>query len=251
VTNDTLAVARRLGRPAARPAASTRRRRLRATARATATSGRWSALQRPEQPDPADALVVAESLVERHGLVTRGAVQAERRSYAALYRALAALEDRGRCRRGYVVAGLGGSQFGLPSAIDRIRAAAGAPADASAAAAHVLAAADPANPYGAAVAWPQSALSARPGRKAGALVVLVEGRLVAYVERGGASVLAFTDDGADLQIAAEALVRSVTGGAVPALAVKKVNSGAPDSGFGDALIAAGAARTPGAVRIRR
>jgi ATP-dependent Lhr-like helicase len=100
-----------------------------------------------------------------------------------MYPVLAAMEDAGRARRGYFIEGLGGAQFGLPGAVDRLRAEA-------ATGTLVLAAVDPANPYGAALGWPPTA-AGRPARRAGAHVVLDDGRLVAYAERGGRSVTTF------------------------------------------------------------
>ena len=115
-------------------------------------------------------------------------------------------EDAGRYRRGYFVEGLGAAQFGLTGAIDRLRALAAEAERGSAGrpTALVLAATDPANPYGAALAWPERVRPARaaeagkrghqPARKAGALVVLVDGACVLYVERGGKTLLSFTDE---------------------------------------------------------
>ncbi len=247
VTNDTLGVLRRLGRPVQRRTASVSRRRRRGgTLRARAT-GRWSVIRHPEAASAATgALTVAETLLDRYGLVTRGAVQAERRTYSQVYRALSALEDRGRCRRAYVVAGLGGSQFGLPQAVDRIRA----PRSEQDPDVRVLAAADPANPFGAALPWPESPVAARPGRKAGAAVVLVDGALAAYAERGGNSLLVFGDEPAVQERAAGALTRAVASGMLPPMAVKKINSGPLGHSFGAALIASGAAETPAALRLR-
>src|SRR5438067_2932903 len=105
-----------------------------------------------------------------------------------------AVEESGRCRRGYVVEGLGAAQFAIPGAIDRLRAA-GQPVDGHPATV-VLAATDPAQPYGAALPWPPTVGDVRhlPGRKAGALAVLVDGAAVLYIERGGRSLLSFTED---------------------------------------------------------
>ena len=145
------------------------------------------------------AAATAEVLLERHGVVTRGAVQAEGvpGGFALVYKVLAALEEAGRARRGYFVERLGAAQFSTAGTVDRLRARtrretrATEPDDP---AVLVLAATDPANPYGAALAWPTTARGHRPGRKAGALVVLVDGELVVYVERGGRTVLLFRPD---------------------------------------------------------
>src|SRR5204863_1799263 len=132
----------------------------------------------------------AETFLERHGVLTRGALDTERVAggFAGIYRVLRAMEDSGRCRRGYVVDGLGAAQFAVPGAVDRIRAlsrADGSPVGEPTSL--VLAATDPAQPYGAALPWPATVGEAkhRPGRKAGALVVLADGAPALYVERGG------------------------------------------------------------------
>ncbi|MGN6403091.1 hypothetical protein, partial [Sinomonas sp.] len=117
-----------------------------------------------------------------------------------------------------------------------------------------LAATDPANPYGAALAWPEIADAAtghRPGRKAGALVVMVDGGLALYVERGGKTLLAFTDLPEVLSPAAEALVGVVRSGAVDKLVMEKVNGrDLLDTPLAHALTSAGAYSTPRGVRIR-
>ncbi|MFT4108510.1 hypothetical protein, partial [Propionicimonas sp.] len=122
----------------------------------------------------------------------------------------------------------------------------------------VLAAADPANPYGAALAWPArveaGARGHLPGRKAGALVVLVDGRLVLYVERGGRTLLSWSDDSAQLEPAAAALAAAVHAGALGKLTVERVD-GEPvlgsDSALAAALSAAGFGLTPRGLRLRR
>ena len=108
---------------------------------------------------------------------------------------LSAFEDSGRCRRGYFVDGLGAAQFGTAGAVDRLRTFSETRPD-DKPVATALAATDPANPYGAALPWPRTADGDghRPGRKAGALVVLVDGELTLYVERGGRTLLTWTED---------------------------------------------------------
>jgi ATP-dependent Lhr-like helicase len=129
-------------------------------------------------------MALAGQLLARHGVLTRDAVVAESvpGSFAGLYPLLKALEDSGRVRRGYFISGLGGSQFADPGALDRLRALREVAGDAEVQAV-VLAATDPANPYGAALAWPATA-SGRLQRAAHTHVVLVDGLLVAYVGRG-------------------------------------------------------------------
>lgn len=174
--------------------------------------------------------------------------------FAGVYPVLAALEDRGAARRGYFVEGLGAAQFALPGAVDRLRALAeGADREAL-----VLAATDPANPYGAALPWPERVVDTgedapghRPGRKAGALVVLVDGDLVLYVERGGRTLLSFVGDMDALTSAAKALADAVHSGALGVLSVERADGGAIHSSpLRDALAAAGFRATPRGLRLR-
>ena len=225
-----------------------------------AAGGRWSLVE-PRLVDPTlRAAALAEGLLDRHGIVTRGAVMAEHITggFAGVYRVLSAYEDAGRCRRAYVVEGLGAAQFALPGAIDRIRGAAPDRRDPSASP-HpvVLAATDPANPYGAALGWPARpddiASGHKPGRKAGALVVLVDGDLILYVERGGRTLLTWSDDAAALGAACGALARAVRGGVLGRLTVQKADGTsvlAPHSVLGAALEAAGFTATPQGLRLR-
>ena len=187
-----------------------------------------------------------------------------------MYRVLAAFEDAGRARRGYFVEGLGASQFATTGAVDRLRDSArpvggDSPSqrresrrDAGPGAV-VLAATDPANPYGAALPWPErpevtaGATGHRPGRKAGALVVVVDGDLVLYVERGGRSVLSWTQDVDVLQPAADALALSVRDGVLGKLTVEKADGSGvlqAESPLGRALEAAGFHATPRGLRMR-
>jgi ATP-dependent Lhr-like helicase len=138
-------------------------------------------------------------LLERHGVLGREAALAEGipGGFAGLYGVLAAFEGAGRARRGYFVEGLGAAQFALPGALDRLRSDEAAPVT-------TLAAADPANPLGAALPWPEH-LAGRPSRSAGAFVILLEGRLGAFIERGGRRLLCFDDDPAALDAIAAAL----------------------------------------------
>jgi ATP-dependent helicase Lhr and Lhr-like helicase len=149
----------------------------------TATQGRWSTtdgLFRGES----DPRALAELLLERQGIVTRDGVRAEGipGGYAPVYRELRRLEILGTCRRGYFVEGLGGAQFALPGAVERLRER---PAEETAL---VLAAADPAQPYGAALPWPKRA-GARAARVAGGYVVLLSGEPALFVDRGGRSLV--------------------------------------------------------------
>ena len=153
-------------------------------------------------------------------------------------------------RRGYFVEGLGGSQFAVPGAVDQVRSATGGGQT------WVLAATDPANPYGAALPWPPSdrASSHQPGRKAGALVVLVDGSLVLYVERGGRTLLSWSDDAEALASAARSLADAVTKGALGRLTVQKADGEqllGSDHPLTRALEGAGFVATPRGLRLRR
>ncbi len=188
VTNDSwqpLRAPRRYGVPKAerRPRRFSRRR----AAAITATQGRWSLTERLFAGPP-DRRALAELLLERQGIVTRDGVRAEGipGGYGAVYGELRALETLGLCRRGYFVEGLGGAQFALGGAVERVREL--RPRDGDEPETLVLAAADPAQPYGAALSWPKRA-GARAARVAGALVVLSGGEAVLFVERSGRSLV--------------------------------------------------------------
>jgi ATP-dependent helicase Lhr and Lhr-like helicase len=222
-------------------------------------SGRWSLLPARDDADPTlRAHALALTLLERHGVVTRGAVAAERITggFAAVYPVLRAMEEGGQCRRGYFVEGLGGAQFALPGAVDRMRALADPKGNKSPERALVLAAADPAQPYGAALPWPErpgeTPSSHRPGRKAGALTVLVDGALALYVERGGRTLLSWTDDPERLAASAVALAAAVRDGALGRLTVERADGerAGGDSPLTQALEAAGFRPTPRGLRIR-
>jgi len=189
VTNDTLAPLRAYlwGR---KPNRTGRRPALPSAATPPAGSGRWYLVVDllTETTPTAAAAARATQMLERHGVVVRDAVLAESipGGFAGLYPVFAAMEDAGKVRRGYFVEGMGGSQFALTGAVDRLRSGAGGDRPV------VLAAADPANPFGAALAWPDHE-AGRPSRSAGALVVLIDGRLASFVEQGGKRVLTFAD----------------------------------------------------------
>jgi ATP-dependent Lhr-like helicase len=193
VTNDTLAplrtVARGLGRrtrPSARPRPGSLRR-----AGPPAGAGRWSLVAELTSDTVAPtqiAVARAERLLDRHGVVTREAVLAESipGGFAGVYPVLRAMEEAGRARRGYFVAGLGAAQFALPGAIERLRSFREPSGERLV---QTLAAADPAQPYGASLPWPETA--GRPSRSAGAFVVLDNGAPAAFLERGAKRLLTF------------------------------------------------------------
>ncbi len=220
ITNDAwtpLRAGRRHGVP--KPERRPRRfSRTRATG-PTATQGRWSLTGRLFAGTP-ERRALAELLLERQGIVTRDGVRAEGipGGYGAVYAELRALETLGLCRRGYFVEGLGGAQFALGGAVERLRELREAEEDAPAS---VVAAADPAQPYGAALPWPKRA-GARAARVAGAHVVLIGGEAVLYVERGGRSLVPLRDpDEGWLRPALDALVRYVQAGGAKRLAVER------------------------------
>jgi len=276
LTNDTFAPLRALlggsGAHRAKPAPA--RTRYRRPGRAAlpsrngppAMAGRWSRLPARDLDPTRRAAALADLLLERHGVVTRGAVMAEGvpGGFAAVYPVLGALEERGAARRGYFVEGLGAAQFAVPGAVDRLRALA-EPAELAkraGATAVVLAATDPANPYGAALPWPERVVDSgdgetvpatghRAGRKAGALVVLVGGDLILYVERGGRTLLSFVDDSEALIAAGQALAGSVRSGALGAMSVERADGESVHSSpLRDALTAAGFRATPRGLRLR-
>ncbi|MCU1581203.1 MAG: box helicase, partial [Microbacteriaceae bacterium] len=285
ISNDTLAPLRSyLGGPA-RPRAVTRARGYRGMARPTLPSqsgppsaaGRWSLLPLAEPDVTVRAHATAELLLERHGIVTRGSVTSEgiRGGFALVYKVLSSFEETGRARRGYFVEGLGAAQFATGPTVDRLRSfsiGSGAAGPESGLPRHAitLAATDPANPYGAALSWPLNGPSGRagigrsgaststdedrkghrPGRKAGAMVVIVDGRLALYVEKGGKTMLTFGSDDATLTAAAVSLAATVRR-SLARLKVELADGqfviGTP---LGVALTAAGFSTTPQGLRLR-
>jgi ATP-dependent helicase Lhr and Lhr-like helicase len=232
-------------------------------------AGRWGLAPARETDPTRRAHAKAEAFLARHGVLTRGALDTERVTggFAAVYKVLRAMEESGRCRRGYVIEGLGAAQFAVPGAIDRLRALShsagdrtigqdsggGTSRDGGHDAAIVLAATDPAQPYGAALRWPDpvGTTKHRPARKAGALAVLVGGVPALYVERGGRSLLSFTDDDQALRTAADGLARAVHDGWLGALAVERADGeGALGSRLADVLREAGFRVTPKGLRLR-
>jgi ATP-dependent Lhr-like helicase len=219
VTNDTLAPLRafvrgasakiRTSRPGHRPRPGALRR-----AGPPAGAGRWSLVTGLREPAPSAterAHALARQLLDRHGVVTREAVLAEGvpGGFVGIYPVFRAMEEAGHVRRGYFVAGLGGAQFAHPGAVDRLRAFRPTEGpedlDGEPGGPLVLAAADPAQPFGAALPWPAS--EGRPARQAGAYVVLADGAPAAYLERGARSLLTFGADPAAWTDALASLVK--------------------------------------------
>ena len=225
------------------------------------------------EPDPTlRAHALAAQLLDRHGILTRAVAPAEGigARFTDVYRVLSALEQGGQVRRGYFVERLGGSQFALPGAVDRLRVDAqvversadeDGPTDLQVV---VLAATDPANPYGASLPWPVAgpdpsdagAGRHRPGRKAGALVVLVDGALVLYLERGGRTVLSFAAGRRRPARPPPRASRRPPAPGAPADSPSRVSTASRSSTvrctapLGQALVAAGFAATPRGLRLR-
>lgn len=216
--------------------------------------GRWSIVPLAESDATLRAAATAEILLDRYGVVTRGSVMSERipGGFALAYKTLSAFEERGRARRGYFIESLGAAQFATSGAVDRLRSFAVGPGDDDRPPKKVvvLAATDPANPYGAALPWPPTE-GHRPGRKAGGLVVLIDGALAAYLERGGKSMLTFSEDEADLSAASSALGELVRAGAVAGLSIEKVDGEfVLGTDVGRALEVAGFTAGPRGLRLR-
>ncbi|TME28817.1 MAG: DEAD/DEAH box helicase, partial [Chloroflexi bacterium] len=258
VTNDTFHAVRALVAP---------RRRSRGTARSPGRSahlrsierfavrddvaGRWSLTSAAgDTPVTTTERVTAQirELLERHGVVTREVVRAEGLGggFAAAYGILKAMEDAGRVRRGYFVAGCGAAQFALPGAVDRLRTVRERPDEPHPV---VLAATDPANPYGAALPWPERPEGRKPMRTAGSIVVLVDGRLAGWLGRGEDQLLTFEGDAADAEKTRMELARALANEVGPdrlrSMFIETVD-GAPvdETPLADALREAGFARTP-------
>ena len=299
VTNDSFEALRSYGRgPAPAPSARTtgRSRTLgrRGAARLSAAmmrqgasspselvtgpvgAGRWSAV-RVEPVDPAArSAALATLLLDRHGVVTRGAMDVEDvpGGFAGVYRVLSVLEENGSCRRGYFVDGLGASQFAPAEAVDLLRdrdreaeaAREAATRDGTAAdpsgggVAVALAATDPANPYGAALPWPALPIAppegatVRPARRAGALVLLVDGHVQAFVDRGGKHLLWWADDAATPEVAAQ-LVRAIAEDSrLPQLRIERIGGHGidtePVAAIAEELGRAGCYRSPRSLRLR-
>ena len=201
-----------------------------------ALQGRWSLVDRelgPPQGVPASpaatsaAFVAVSVLMERYGVLTRDAVRSEALpgGFTSIYQVLRSLEEAGRVRRGYFVAGLGAAQFALPGAVDRLRSEV---RDASSRQVgeghrvHLLAATDPANPYGSALPWPVKG----PSRAVGAYVVLVDGRGCAYIERGLGGLTALADlDGSWEVAVCRTLAGAVGEGRWPRLVLSRYPEG--------------------------
>ena len=185
----------------------------------------------------------AELMLERYGIVTREAVLAEGvpGGFASLYGELTNLEVLGTARRGYFVEGLGGAQFALAGAVERLRGLPQAEGEYL-----VLAATDPANPFGSLLPWPKREDARRPSRTPGAFVLIRGGEPVLYVERGGRGILRLADiEGDELGEAIAELAGAAQEKVIPRLGIERLD-GEPviGSGLEDVLIEAGFSRQP-------
>jgi len=246
VTNDAFAPLRQPRLRAAPPTEQRGRRFARRRASGAAVQGRWSLTAALFANAPAAGprlRAQAELMLERYGIVTRESVLAEGipGGFASVYAELGNLELLGTARRGYFVEGLGGAQFALPGAVERLRSL---PYEDGSFL--LLAATDPASPYGASLPWPKPPSGRRPARAPGAHVLMRDGAPVLYVERGGRGIVRLTElSEEELAAAIAALAEAVTAGRLPKLAIEKLD-GDPVIGSGqeDALLDAGFSRGP-------
>ena len=210
--------------------------------------GRWARIEAEPLDTTVAAAARAELLMDRYGVLTRGAVAVEDTpgGFAGVYRVLSAAEEKGLARRGYFIEGLGAAQFSTSSTVDRLRAADDTTAvenegqDAAPGASAytpvrrtrhsvtLLAATDPANPYGATLPWPapvawdsnRTPIKHKPGRKAGAVVILVDGELTFYLERGGKTLLPFTDRADRVEVSAPLIGQLVRAGVADKIVIE-------------------------------
>lgn len=220
------------------------------------TEGRFSLARPSEESRTRRSLARARLMLERYGITVREAANAEnvQGGFSGIYGVLKTLEEQGRVRRGYFVAGLGALQFALPGAAERLRdlrepKLEGKPI--------VLSAVDPASPWGALLRWPERRDDARPSRVAGAHTVSHEGRLLAYLSRGEQAMLTFLRDdevgrAADIALIAEALREHLDDSSKRALLVATVDGlPASDSPLAGALSLAGFSPTTRGFHLRR
>ncbi|MGO2166062.1 ATP-dependent helicase [Corynebacterium casei] len=224
-------------------------------------NGRW-ALTIPASHDAtARSAAQGEAWLDRYGVVTRGSVVSEDvlGGFALAYKVLSGFEESGKAMRGYVIEGLGAAQFSTPAVIDRLRGLSdspditGWPSGTTTPDTVVLAACDPANPYGAALPWPQQG----PSRAAGALVVLIDGLCAAHLTRGGKTLTTFFDQlpegidhGQALEYVYRALMALISTGRLSPLVIEKANGASIfDSTIANQLRALGAGISPRGIRL--
>ena len=224
-------------------------------------NGRW-ALTIPASHDAtARSAAQGEAWLDRYGVVTRGSVVSEDvlGGFALAYKVLSGFEESGKAMRGYVIDGLGAAQFSTPAVIDRLRGLSdspditGWPSGTTTPDTVVLAACDPANPYGAALPWPQQG----PSRAAGALVILIDGLCAAHLTRGGKTLTTFFDqlpEGIDhaqaLEYVYRALMALISTGRLSPLVIEKANGASIfDSTIANQLRTLGAGISPRGIRL--
>jgi ATP-dependent helicase Lhr and Lhr-like helicase len=240
VTNDTLTPLR----SRARGGEPDRKRGLRTSRVLPGSEGRWTLLPYAEALSSTKRQTsLVQTLLARHGVLVREALKAEdiQGGFSAVYEVLRAMEDAGRVRRGYFVEGLGATQFAHGGAEELLRSE----RENQGEVARLLAATDPASPWGAALAWPARE-GARPMRSDGANVALgPDGRLLAWLGRKERSVLTFfapetREAERDATLVAEALARSLLARERVAYSIAVVDGGdVVRSALGKALLAAG------------
>ncbi|MBN9644684.1 DEAD/DEAH box helicase [Corynebacterium mendelii] len=224
-------------------------------------TGRWARAVIPATDATTRSIAHGEAWLDRYGVVTRGSVKAEdvTGGFALAYKVLTGFEQAGKAMRGYLVDGLGAAQFSTPALIDRLRGftdspdVVGWPSGAENPQVHVLAATDPANPFGAALPWPDT--SARPTRAPGAVVVIADGLLVAYLTRGGKNLTLFDqhtplDDSGTAAVVVTALTDMVAAGRMSKVTVEKIDGQAAlQAPVAAAMKQAGASFTPRGIVI--
>ncbi|WKD59644.1 ATP-dependent helicase [Corynebacterium caspium] len=198
-------------------------------------AGRWALVPRQQIPSVERSIALGEALLDRYGLLSRGTVQAENilGGFARIYKVLSGFEENGKTLRGYFVAELGAAQFSTPAVVDRLRALndspdiSGWPSGTKHPKTYVLAAADPANPYGSTLPWPISG----PTRTAGAIIVLADGLFLGYATRGGRNLIfpaELLPDAAELTqppivVLVKALKAAIRRGLMEPFVVEKIN----------------------------
>lgn len=264
LTNDTLTPLRSLRRAAATKNKSDRRQsrgfRSRRQNRLPGSEGRWTLLAHPAlqsveaQSNAVSPTVterqtaIAAQLIERHGVLTKEMLAREEVAggFAGLYPVLKAMEEAGRVRRGYFVAGLGAAQFASPGAEDKLRDFRDAADDVESSAV-VLAATDPASPWGNALAWPETPDTGRPQRVAGAQVLIVNGLLAGYLNRNREQLISFLpDDSSQRTIVTQSLAETLASFAEPghSMLLSKIDGQSPtQSDLSGALLSAGFSST--------
>ena len=242
VTNDTMAPLRAM--VAGKPRRKTSRRNLPSSFPPSA-AGRWYLTTDllTTEPSSTERLAAWSDLaLDRHGVVTRLGIAEEGipGAFSGIYPVLSRMEETGRVRRGYFVEGLGGAQFAVPGAVDRLRSELGNDVV-------LLATTDPANPYGGALAWPDT--SQRVARTAGSYVVLAGGTPILFLERSGKKIITFTQDPELLKVSASALAEA--GRRRKRLIIETVDDEPVGrSPLSEALSGAGFVTTPKGVQFR-